>query len=302
MANIPGLDTDVKFQRTYALQIQSNLNGMQDYMTILPPMTIEFDVQRNVMSEANSAKFTIYNLAPETRASIYHDRMRVSPQEFQKIEFMAGYKSFKNLPLVFLGNIMTANSRKSGVDWRTEIEAFDGGMGYVAGQVSLTVPAGTSAAQLAKQLTQSMDFVSYGVVGDVKIKNTRTMSMAGSAYDIMQTLFGNNNFFIDNGMTFILSDNEYLVRPGTPELVLDSSSILGTPRRFEGWIDVEMLFEPSVYPAQKVTLKSRERVFDGDYQVRGIRHTGTISESVCGRATTTLSLWTGNTTLTPVSL
>jgi hypothetical protein len=184
----------------------------------------------------------------------------------------------------------------------TTIDAFDGGMGFVSGQISVTVPAGASAETVAKILTNGMDFVSYGVVGDVRVKNTRPIALVGSAYEIAQRFYQNNNFFIDNGMTFILNDNEYVVRPGEADLQLNSSNIIGSPRRQEGWIDVDVLFEPGAFPAQRAFLTSREGVYNGEYQVRGIKHNGVISGAICGKAITTLSLWSGNTTLTPVYL
>ena len=291
-----------KFLREYTLQVQSNRGDANDIYTISSPITLDFEISRNVMAEANYAKLTLFNLAPNTRAAIYHDRMGVTPAAFQKIQLVAGYKSSKQKSLLFLGNVMTANSQRIGPDWKTSIDAIDGGMGFVSGQISLTVPVGASAATVAKMLTKGMDFVSYGVTGNVTFKNSRPIAMVGSAYEISQRFFQNNNFFIDNGMTFVLNDNEYLVRPGEADLALNSSNIIGSPRRQEGWIDVDVIFEPGAYPAQRAFLTSREGVYNGQYQVRGIKHSGTISGSICDKAVTTLSLWSGNTTLTPVYL
>lgn len=291
-----------KFIREFTLQVQSNRGDARDIYTISSPITLEFSISRNVMAEANYAKLTLFNLAPDTRAAIYHDRMRVTPSAYQKVTLIAGYASSRQKSLLFLGNVMTASSQRQGPDWKTSIDAFDGGMGFVSGQVSLTVPVGASPATVAKMLTNSMDFVSYGAVGDVKFKNSRPMAMSGSAYEIAQRLYQNSNFFIDNGMTFILNDNEYVVRPGEADLILNSNNIIGSPRRQEGWIDVDVIFEPGAYPAQRAFLSSRDGVYNGQYQVRGIKHNGTISGSVCDKAITTLSLWSGNTTLTPVYL
>lgn len=291
-----------KFIRDYTLQIQSNRGDATDQYTISSPITLEFDVSRNIMSGANYARFTIYNLAPNTRAAIYHDRMRVNPEAFQLIKLIAGYKSSSQRSLVFLGNVKTANSQRRGPDWITSIEAMDGGMCFVSGQMGLTIPVGASPATVAEMLTKSMDFVSYGAVGDVKFKNKRPMAMSGAAYEIAQRIYQNSNFFIDSGITFVLNDNEYLVKPGEMDLTLNTGNIIGSPRRYEGWIDVDVIFEPGAYPAQLVHLSSRDGVYNGDYIVRGIKHHGTISGSVCDKAITTLSLWSGNTTLTPVYL
>ena len=291
-----------KFIRDYTLQVQSNRGDATDQYTISSPITLEFDISRNIMSQANYAKFTLYNLAPDTRAAIYHDRMRVTPSAFQQIKLIAGYESSKQRSLLFLGNIRTANSQRRGPDWITSIDAMDGGMCFVSGQVGLTIPVGATPESVARIMTQSMDFVSFGAVGDVKFKNSRPMAMAGSAYEITQRLYQNSNFFVDSGITYILNDNEYLVKPGEMDLKLNTNNIIGSPRRQEGWIDVDMIFEPGAYPAQRAFLSSRDGVYDGEYIVRGIKHSGTISGAVCDKAITTLSLWSGNETLTPVYL
>lgn len=291
-----------KFIRDYTLQVQSNRGIATDQYAISSPITLEFDISRNIMSEANYAKFTLYNLAPDTRAAIYHDRMRVNPRAFQQIKLIAGYKSSNQRSLLFLGNIRTANSQRRGPDWITSIDAMDGGMCFVSGQVGLTIPVGATAETVAKMLTKSMDFVSFGAVGNVTFRNSRPIAMSGAAYEIAQRVYQNSNFFIDSGITYILNDNEFLVKPGEMDLVLNSGNIIGSPRRQEGWIDVDVIFEPGAYPAQRAILSSRDGVYNGQYIVRGIKHSGTISGSVCDKAVTTLSLWSGNKTLDPVYL
>jgi hypothetical protein len=124
--------------------------------------------------------------------------------------------------------------------------------------------------------------------------------MAGNAWDIYRRIVGDGVAFVDMQHVYGLKENEYLVKPGQIELILGPNNILGTPRRIGAIVEVDMIFEPSVFIGQSVTINSLETVYNGTYQLRGIHHSGIISESVSGAATTTLSLWVGTQTLKAV--
>lgn len=291
--------TTAKFQRDYLFSIQGNQDKTQ-FFSIRPPLTIEFDIVRNTFASANTGKFRIYNLAENTRRSLFHVRYDIDEKNYQKVQLFAGYKTNKQLPMIFLGNVFTASTRRAGVDWVTDIEAFDGGVGMLAGQISLPVPKNWNAPWILKTLTGVMPFTQFGAVGDISISNTRGISMAGNAWDIFKRLVGDGISFIDMQNAYGLKENEFLVKPGQVELILGPNSILGTPRREGAMVEVDMIFEPGVFVGQAVTIKSLETVYNGSYQLRGIRHRGTISEAVCGEAVTTLSLWIGTETLKAV--
>ena len=285
-------ETTVKFQRNYSLSIEER--GRQNTITIpgagQPMLTIDFDIRRGVFAEANTAKLTIYNLGPDTRARLYHDRYRISSTTFQKIQMFAGYNTSKTQTMIFLGNLIEAKSYKTRTDWVTEISGFDCGLGLLKGNISLTVDKWT-VESIAKTLTQKMQFVAFGAVGNIKTKSSRRISMVGSAFEIMQRLCGDGLVYADNGVLYAIREDEYIKKPGQVDLVCGPNNILGTPVRGEGLLDVKIVFEPSAFVGQAIQLQSKEAVYNGEYVVRGIRHQGTISDSVCGTATTTLTLW-----------
>lgn len=293
--------TTEKFQRDYLLQVQRSENSSET-ISITPPLSLEFDINRNVFSDANTGKFTIYNLAPETRAALYHDRYRIYARDYQKIQMFGGYNTSRSRPLIFLGNVFTAVSQRVGPDWKTTIEAFDGGVGLLTGHIKLVKPAGWNVQDLARSVAGTMDYVQFGALGDVAIKNSRAVAMSGSSFEIFRRLVGDGLAFVDNGKLFGIGENEYLMKPGETALVLNPGNILGTPLRGEGYLEVNIVFEPGVFIGQLANLTSQEAVYNGQYQVRGIRHRGVISEAVCGEAITTLTLWTGGQTLRPVTV
>jgi len=291
--------TTAKFQRDYLFSIQGNIDKTE-FFSITPPLTIEFDIVRNTFSSANTGKFRIYNLAENVRRNLFHVRYDIDEKNYQKVQMFAGYKTNKQLPMVFLGNVFTASTRRTGTDWITEIDAFDGGVGMLTGQISLTKPAGWSAAEVMKTLVGVMPYTQFGAVGDITVNNTRGISMAGNAWDIFKRIVGDGISFIDLQNVYGLKENEYLVKPGQIELLLGPNNILGTPRRVGAIVEVDIIFEPAVFVGQAVTINSLETVYNGSYQLRGIHHHGTISEAFCGEAITTLSLWVGTKTLQAV--
>jgi len=106
---------------------------------------MEFDIVPHTSPPPTPGKFRIYNLAESTRRNLFHVRYDIDNDKYQRVQMFAGYKTNKQLPLVFLGNVFPASTQRSGPDWITEIEAFDGGVGILSGQISLTKPKNWSA-------------------------------------------------------------------------------------------------------------------------------------------------------------
>lgn len=288
-----------KFQRDYILQIQSNRDPDQ-FFYLKPPLTLHFDISRSTLTSANFARLSVINLAPDTRAAIFHDRMRITANDYQKMALYAGYETTEK-NLVFLGNVFEATSQKNGTDWRTDMNGFDGGVGLLSGHIALTTPAGWTMEQVLKKLTGAMDFVSFGAVGNMVVKNSRAVSMSGAPWEIFQRLVGDGLAFCDNGNVYALMENEYLVKPGMEEYVYGPDNIIGSPRRGDATVEVDVVFEPGVFIGMPISLRSLEPVYNGRYQLRAIRHRGTISGAVGENAITTLTLFK-NKTMRPVYL
>jgi len=68
--------------------------------------------------------------------------------------------------------------------------------------------------------------------------------------------------------------------------------LLGTPKKSQNRIIVEILFEPAITVGQQVELQSRTlpNEFNQSYKVLGIEHYGTISGAKGGKLKTVLSL------------
>src|SRR5882724_4228558 len=150
----------MKLNRTYTMTVQVSDT---EAVVINFPLTLTFDVQRNTLASANKGHFTILNLKPETRKRIFHDRY--ATLTYRQIKLQAGYEDEAPLPTIFQGNIVSAYSYRQGVNWVTEIEAFDGGFGIINSQVSVSIPAGYTFAQTMRNILSSMQKVNLGSIG-----------------------------------------------------------------------------------------------------------------------------------------
>ncbi len=292
----------MKFQRIYKMTVQiSDTEAIEvDY-----PLTLVLDVSRNTLASANKGHFQLYNLKPDTRLKIFHDRY--DTLTYRQIRLQAGYKDESPLPIIFQGNIIQASSYRSGTNWITEIEAFDGGFGILNGQVSQTVPAGWDLPKIIKAALGGLPNVKVGAIGDLEQQNSRGITMMGNAWDVANRIASGQDAvaFIDNEQANLLKKNEYIADAGGIVLISSATGLLQTPRRFDARIDVEILFEPRLAVGQIVQLESQEKIFNqfnnGRYQVIGITHRGTISGAVSDRMTTIASLWLGTSQLQAVA-
>lgn len=276
-----------KFNRFYNLKVETN-DG--DHIVISYPLTLEFRITRNNLASANTATFTLFNLNEATRSKIYKDAWDI--KNLKAIQLFAGYIDSEKdlLPRVFNGTLRRAYSQRVGPNFRTEIEAFDGQISLPGSDVSITIPAGTTDAQAIASasgpLRTNANTVTIG--NNYNDISQRARSMMGNPLEILNQLSG-GGAFVDNGSVYVLDQTE--VVQGEIRLINADNGLLGTPKKSEIMVEIEMLFEPRLRPNQLIELQSNtERRFDGVYKVTGIIHSGTISGSIGGDCRTSLTL------------
>jgi hypothetical protein len=288
-----------KFGRIYELKVEVLPNEQgesQGFVTIALPFTLEFTVTRQSLGSAQTAVFKIKNLKEETRNLLYHDQY--TPQIFRAVQFRAGYGTFK--PLVFNGTLKKAYSYRTGVDFITELECYDGGFQMVNGFTSLTNAAGETAADVIIRLSKTLPKITaQPIVGSWPVASSRGEVLFGNTWDIiLDKSEGKAN--IDNGQVKVLRDNEVI--QGEIPLINSDSGLLGSPKRTNKKIEFDIVFEPRVTLGQVVQLESQtNRIFNGTYKVMGFEHTGIISPSVGGQCKTSCSLWLGTEIFTMVT-
>lgn len=251
---------------------------------VRPPFTLEFDIQRNLLSSANTSSIRLYNLSPANRNILRKD---ITDYDlFHSVQLRAGYG--QNMPTIFQGNVNQARSFRQKVDFITDIQNFDGGFALVNGASNQTFQRETPNANILRSLMNDLPGVSPGAVGDFPGSTVRGSAYSGRTADLLKEL-SNNTFFIDNGKAHCLGESECI--QGSIEVLDASTGLLGTPVREQNILNIEIMFEPRVLVGQKIELRSLgSPSFNGFYRINSIHHRGMISESVCGDAITMLGL------------
>jgi hypothetical protein len=280
----------IKFGRNYVLQIQSSTDDSK-YVSITPPITLEFDIQRNLLSGANNCIFRVYNLSSDTRNQILRDQYIWKGQK--QVILQAGYGAGPNFPLVFNGFATKAFSFREGNNFISQIESFDGGSAYLNAIVdgeSGQFASGTPYKNIVKSLMLILNAfgVKTGKIGSIPGSCGRGFAVTGSVIEAIISIVGPNSFFIDNGVAHILSINEVLYS-NQITLVNADSGLLGTPLRQETLLTFDMIFEPRLSIAQRLQVQSSSgSIYNNVYKVASIKHKGTISGGVCGEAITSV--------------
>lgn len=282
----------VKFGLSYFMEIQASDGRIVE---IRPPYTLNFAIKRNAFGSANTAVFTLINLSEPTRNLLYKDIFQTSQYRF--IRLRAGYGD--NLPVIFQGNIKEAKSYRTGgsVDFTTEIEAFDYGFAMQNASSSFTLAEGSTRQQtietLANDVVKSVPDGSLGIgkIGSFSGDYPRGRSVAGSSWEALRSET-QNSAFIDNGLLYCLNDEEAIV--GDVPVLDSRTGLLGSPKKADSLLEVEMIFEPALKVGQAVEIDSRTiSQWNGKYKVWGVDHSGTISGAVSGKCKTTLHMLMG---------
>lgn len=284
-----------KLGRNYRLTVETITGGL---VIIEPPFTVQFDIQRNVLSSANVINVQVLNLSQRVRQRIRKDEFDYGVNLLMKLE--AGYGN--DLSTVATGNVRRCYTVRQGTEIVTSIDAYDGGFAMTNGLTSREYQSGTPNNIILRDLAGALkqQGVSPGAIGQIEGAIPRGNSYTGNTTELINELSG-NKFFIDNQQSFVLGENEVLPLP-VPVLTA-KSGLLGTPVREKSNLILEVLFEPNIRVAQQVQVVSDiADNYSGFYKVVAVHHSGTISGAVSGKATTKLTLFYGSESLRAVEL
>lgn len=289
-----------KFGRKY--QIVFNIGylsqvGRYDKATIVDtviveyPLTTDFAISRNSYSQVNTGFLTIYGLAQGTREKLYKDRYDVTT--YIEVEVRAGYED--GMSLIFKGTVKECQSYKEsgGTEYRTEVEAWDGGLSVYKGEDNDSFSADVDKATILETLCQNMPTVKVGAISEDYYNETtlRPSVYTKKTYDELMTIT-DGNMFIDFERIYFLKENDVI--DGNISSLDVSNSLLGSPKRSNSIIKIQVIFEPRVIVGQWLTVTSLSLPYlNGTYKVLGVAHDGTISGAKCGNMITTIDLFIG---------
>ena len=281
-----------KFGRNYRLDIFTPLG---QNITIAPPFSIQFNLNRNVLSSANRGDVTLYNLGSPTRNQIYKDRFSLVTE--WPIILHAGYGN--RLHTIFKGKIFEAYSYKQGTEWLTKITFFDGMDAIQNGYSSITVEKDTQKSNILDMLINDMPGTIKGLFGSIADDGEapRGKSLIGQSSELM-SIETDDNWFIDLERVNVLTNEEVI---GGDVIRLDRDNLLGTPRRRETYLEIPALFEAQINVGHVYEIESLEAKYNGQYKVLGFNHNVTISNAAAGQAITNITLQFGAAGLQEVS-
>ena len=277
-----------KFNRNYKLTVQS-LEG--DFVTIGLPFTVEFDIQRNILSSVNTSSIRIFGLNPDTRNKIRKDKSDFDVN--RRVNLKCGYGD--NLSTVFDGNLFQAWSTRPNNVVVTQMECMDAGYAAANANMAFSAQKDTTERDVIKNMIKSMaDYnVSLGSIGSFENQLTRGNTFSGNSFEALKEYRSQQGgFFVDNGIANVLNDDEVL--EGPIQLINADTGLLGTPQLHGTFINFDILFSPELLIGQQIQLTSKlNPSFNAIYKILSIAHRGTISESVCGDAITTIGAYFG---------
>ena len=262
-----------KFGRNYRLTIDPADGGAPILITM--PFTIQFWLQRNTLADLNRLSIDVYNLSESNRNRIFQDRFDLTKNK--TIKFEAGYST---LYQIFQGRMFEASTARSGTNLITRIEARDGLYDIAQSQTFQTLQSGQTLASVLRYLASQFPTLGIGAIGNFPQTINRPTVLNGCTWDLLRK-YSDSQVYIDSGKIYVLGDAE--VTSANVYTVNDSTGLLETPRRDEGFLTVTTLLEAGINMAQLVNLASTvQPVYNGQYKVVSINHTGMISAAVAG--------------------
>ena len=273
----------IKFGRNYQFTAQGNDGSIVSFGL---PFTCEFDIVRNTFTSANTCKIRFYNLAKDNR-----DRLRFNISNFGgpyiPITFQAGYGN--DMSVIFQGNVSQGWSERTGPNFITQLECYDGGFAFGNAYTNLQVRPSTPFSALINQFISSLgDYhVVPGAIGNYPGVLSRGSTYSGNTCDLLRELTG-NGFYIDRGIGSALGSSEYFANSSPTLLIESESGLLGSPILENNIVRFDMIFEPGLVPGQAIFLNSTTQSFLNNlYKVTSVHHRGTISAAISGEVITT---------------
>jgi len=253
-----------RFDRKYKLFIRLSET---DVVEILPPLRLQFEAKKTIISDVNELKLKIYNLEPNKRNKLIKDKSQQNGNDkYLQVILQVGYDDLVD---VFIGNIYEAGSTKKGTDFITTLVCKDGGFDFRNSFTSKTIDP---SVNLVDELLKDMQNTKKGKVTTLQTR-TRPKVMVGATADLIgESLNDNETFFIDNEQLNIIKENE-LIDSFAVE-VSESTGLLNTPQKQETFVIVETLMNPAIKCGGQVLLISSVTELNELYRVDTIDFKG----------------------------
>lgn len=296
-----------KFNRNYKIIFEvgkrsgDNLTDMtpEQEIEVAYPFTLNFKVSTGInLSSSASCELQLLNLPENTQKALFKDNFM--NDKYILMALYAGYQD--TMPLIFYGFVTQCQSYRQGgsTDYVTEIQADANSLFSLFAISNVTFTANTDPINMVKELIKDCPGYKLGYLTPKLKPIPRDKTFIGQTLDLLGKEYGGYDVFIYNNEVNILDYNEVI--PSDELMVITSESgLLGSPRRANQFLMIDMLFEPRIKIAQAIELQSDSLPwFNQIYKVQAVEHSGVISPVQSGNATTKITLWLGDTILDEV--
>ncbi|MBO5928259.1 MAG: M23 family metallopeptidase [Clostridia bacterium] len=284
----------LKLQRNYYCEFiiakDEQLKEITEIITVKYPTTLNLSTSIGSYNTPNSANLQFINLSKEIQGKIWKDVFIDNASKHIGFNLWAGYGN--SLANVFSGYIDECTSYKQAgsTDWVTEIKAYPQGANiYFNGLSNATYIQGTQRSDIIQDLISSKDIKLGCLSLSLNKPITKNQTLIGQPMDLLGKNFADYRIFIEKKELHILADSEVIENETL--IISDETGLLGSPRRANQFLEIDMIFEPQASLGRMITLKSNTMPqFNGDYIAMSIKHYGTISPTKSGTLITSMVL------------
>jgi hypothetical protein len=268
-----------KFNLRYRFLFRHDKDNAEKFIEIKYPFRLDFLIQRGSMT--NTANFVIYGLSEENADIMQQSYVDMDIWKNAICEL--GYHN--NLSLRFVGNVKEAYTIKSDVDIQTIINCNVDGFAMQNGFANITVNAGTTHLEVVNKLVELLGYEVSILDKDYLKKQVllQSTTFAGRPLDLLKNFLGTNLSTDLQKLTIkeqILSMQSDKIAYDTTKVFLinEASGLKDSPKRMQGFIELEMILEPTINLGDVVFISSKfAGKLDGYYKVLEIVETGTIT-------------------------
>lgn len=208
-------------------------------------LALDLETKSTRSKEPNQGVFNYYNLSASTRQEIETDA--------KSVRCYAGYDG--DAKLIYQGDIVFANSLKSGPDWVTTIHCGDGFASFTQSVTSKTYASGIEKQVILDQIASDMGLVVKATQDAISGVLGGSLTIDGKSKDQLDVLMK------DSGAEWSIQDNELnITQLGKPiddiAVVLRADSgLLEHPTITDKGVNIKAQLNPDIRPGKLIKLE-----------------------------------------------
>lgn len=254
-------------------------------------LRITFEVEKDLTKETNKSKVSLFNLAKEQQEKLEAPDLPV--------EIWAGYKDNGGPARIFVGTVITANTKANEKDVETELTLSDGQVAIRDTAISMSFAPGTPGQLILQRIASAMGLPlilgegvqlgtfenGYSCVGTPRQALDGICYHSGCSWSIqnesLQVIL-NGGIFANRGLVFapdsgLIGSPERIVKSNpkpdkdTPKRKRKKKAQKERPEKQAGW-KIKTLLAPTITPGDAVKVESRD--IEGWFRVESVKHQG----------------------------